>query len=247
MARSRWQFSLASLMLLVTLVCISLSLCNTSAELRLAQQRLRANRYESIFFKETEPDPSKLHGAVMLASCRVHVPEGHNYILHIRGHILDKGESANNFSNYGYTHGLSPGLHSIFVETNDFEGDDGVPSFIIRGSAKYLNEWKYNISLKGEKDPWLAVKNRRRAGPGLQYFSAKPGEPLELFRMRLMETVEEKQPDGTVVKYQRTPNGLANDILIWVDDDPNSKTVKPVALPVTNSGAGSKSGSRASQ
>ena len=278
MARFRFQYSLASLLFVVTIVCLLLSLYSTSNKLQSARQRLHANRYESAFFQESELDFNKLHSAVMLASCRVFVPEGREFWLHIQsGQIPESGGhdfGGGNLVGPGYKgccegFSLSPGLHAFYVESNNFEGDDGKPSFSIRGSGlgetwftgwgntldgldstrlshPSLGEWKLTVSLKGKKSSWLAVKNRHRAGRDLQYFTAKPGEPLELFRIMLMETVEEKQPDGTIAKYHRTSKGLANGIMIWIYDsqDKPPKTAPPAA---TDPDAGSNGGSEGGQ
>ena len=225
MARSRWQFSLASLMFVVTICCLSLSLCGTVHQLKQAQQKLEAERFESRFFDIARLDSDQLYGGAVLANCRVQVPAGYRGSLNIQwGQTLESGGygsgnikivSGYNVGNHGSS--LSPGLHSIVVKTNHFDGDNGKPSFIVsvsdRGRHNYSYSHKINFE-RGQRD-CLAIKNKCLAGPGLQYFTAKPGEPLELFRMRLMETVEEKQPDGTIVKYQRTPKGPANGILIW--------------------------------
>jgi hypothetical protein len=214
--RFRLQFSLATLLLLVTIACMAVALWVTARELWTLRAENQQYRNESGYL--TISDPKRLH-VIQIPTTdadtwrwRVFVPDDRQFLLHT---------SVGDVSLAGYTGGSG-------TSTTIPAGEHTVSARIARDIAgkrvlrfDFGNGGSTSTGMEGRRGDWLDrdMRGYSTAGAGVgKTQSAEPGQPLELIRLRAMETVEVKHPDGSVTKESVTPKGAADGFLIWIED-----------------------------
>jgi hypothetical protein len=188
MPRPRLQFSLATLMLLVTVACMAVALWVTSRELRSLRAENQKYRNESGHL--TISDRGKLH--VIQAPTtdgdtwrwRLFVPDDRKFLLHTR---------VGDVSLTGYTGGsgssttLPAGERLVSVRIARDIGGKRVLRF------DFGEGGSMSTGVEGRQGDWLDrdMRGYSTSGAGAgKTESAEPGQPLELIRLRAMETVE---------------------------------------------------------
>jgi hypothetical protein len=222
MPRIRPQFSLATLLLLVTIACIAVALWSTARELRRLRAENQQYRDESGYL--TISDTKKLHVIQVPATdgnvwrWRVFVPEGRNFWLHLNagnvpsfGHATRGSESDTVLpaGEYVVSASIAKDIAGARVLRVDFGNGRGTTTM------NYGSDW-VDRKTKG----WTTST----AG-GHHTQSAEPGQPLELIRLRVMEMDKEKQPDGAASKQSVAPGGPTDGFLIWIDELHVGKTM----------------------
>jgi hypothetical protein len=216
MPRFRLQYSLATLLLVVTVACMAVALWVTSRELGTLRAESQRYRNESGYL--TISDPKKLHVIKVPTTdgdtwrWRLFVPDDRKFLLHT---------SVGDVPLTGYTGGsgsstaLSAGEHTVSARIARDISSNRVLRFDLGGGSSI------STGMEGKRGDWLdrEMRGYSTAGAGAgKTDSAEPGQPLELLRLRVMEVVEVKHPDGSITKDSVTPKGSSDGFLIWIED-----------------------------
>ncbi len=223
----RPQYSLATLLLLVTVTCLAVALWSTSRELRELRTENQKYRNESGYLTIT--DPKNVH-AIRIPQpgdsnwhWRVFIPEGRQFRLRTLWHnIPEKGFSSGGGQPSSFWT-LVPGEQIIFAGVSQNLAGERV--FRVRSNR---------ASTYFPVGDWLMGSRWEFSSIGTSTRSVSPGEPLELLRLRATEQVQEKQPDGTIVAVKRSRKDPGPGFLVWIEDESAEKQRmknKPVAAP----------------
>jgi len=217
------RFSLATLILLATIVCLLVSLWTTSRRFREATgeaERLRAEirKYREEMGYLTISDPSKVHaiGVPALGNLkwqwRVYLPENRAFRVHVvTGGVPKEGVPPAPRTSSGSTSTIRSGESLLYAEVQKGRGgewvfhvEDGIGSSTL-GIHQTHERWLENFS------GWI-----EQVRPG-QTQAFEPGEPIVLLRLRVHEFVE-KTDDGRTSGHP--PDEPCDGLMIWIDEKP---------------------------
>jgi hypothetical protein len=224
--RLRPRFSLATLILAATIVCLLVALWATSRrlqetrlELALAQDELQKYRNELGYL--TISDSNKVHAIGVRTPgrlrwrWRVYLPENRRFRLHtVTGGVPKDGIAAP-----GKRTGMSSTIQS---------GECLLHAYVERGhNGKWLlfvdkPSGSGSVSIPENEGRWVEEGlgwSIQQIKPGsMQVF--EPGRPAVLLRLRV-HTIVEKHEDGRT--SQRAPEEPCDGLMIWIEEEPASQ------------------------
>jgi hypothetical protein len=213
MAKIPARFSLATLLLLATIVCLSAALWSSSREVQRARVKLEAAEARMLEYRNelgylTITNPDRLHlvrvpqPGSLCWRWRLYVPEENRFRLNIaRQRISSDGFDAMRCG----AATLSPG--EITVHASVFRDHNGKRVFRVEevGSSAITH------SMEGAQTQWLDGPggwSTNTAGSGGTTL-AKTGETFALLRLRAHEYDDHKD---------EPPDGPADGLMIWISD-----------------------------
>ena len=231
MPKRRWQFSLKTLLIVVTLIALMMALWATNNKLHeigeeyryyKSETKAEIEKYRAELGHLTISDPKRVHAAQVPTldgtwRWRVYIPEGRKLKLRNR---------AGRVPRTGYPGGMAitmePGEHTVWAGMQ--KNLEGRQVFTVKSSGA-----ETAIIFSDKDIAWIKkYKELPRNSSGVldgKTQSAEPGMPLLLLRSRVQKKTIDKAPDGTVIGSSTEPYpGPADGIMIWITD-PDGKKV----------------------
>jgi len=238
MIRLRPRFSLATLLLGVTMACLLAALAATSAKLRQVRAELAAAQaqlaeYRVQFGYVDISDPSKLHAACIptttpwLWMWRVYVPAEGRWKLRFQTNQIEP----HGFSgDLGGSMPLPPGEGILYARVTR----DAKRRLVFRVGQRGGSSCTYGLPDDWlRRNPgWLPEGVFARSGTVV----AEPNKPLVLLRFRA--TREEREKDGTG-RVIRAPDGPTDGVLVWITAGSGRKPRSAGGFPLAQPGFGS--------
>ena len=231
MARFRFQFSLASLLLFTTIVCLSVALWVTGIKYQRAQSELQ--RYRDELGHLTISDPNKVHAIGLKKSdssnwyWHVHIPEGRKcYLRYVVGDIPNGDDPKTSGSLE-----LTAGESTVFARMeSNLEGKKALRiGFDVRGrsTTSGVDGLSNSVSLEGKGFEWLRGTVFYSYGANKHTVSAEPGTWLLLKQQCWRDWDDMK---GTTATSGTTTNATSDNekgIRIWIGETPDDYIVNP--------------------
>ena len=210
----RLQYSLSTLLLVVTIVCMTFSLFFMYRELR--QVRLENQNYRDQFGFLTISDPNKLHSILIPSNendswrWRVYLPPGRSWKLRYIVNDVPPGDTFPSQHHYSEM-GIPPGEQTVFAGvTHDLSGKRVFQVAI-------ANKVAMRTDLEGKNGSWLDDGSGgltwQTVGTSSTY-SCASDVPLTLLRLR-----HQKQVAGVSTTYlPNSPSVPTDGFLVWIED-----------------------------
>jgi len=221
------RFSLATLILLATIVCLAVSLWTTSRRFRQATLEAETLRAEIQKYREemgylTISDPSKVHAIGVHAhgnfkwQWRVYLPENRRFWMHVvTGGVPQRGVPAPGTSSRSAW--MVESGQSLFYAAVEKDQRDNWVFCVDEGNSGSASQ----TGIHQAHEQWLERGvgwTTEQVTPGrTQTF--EPGQPIVLLRLRVHESVE-KAEDGTTSTSSREPEEPCDGLMIWIDETP---------------------------
>ena len=227
--KSRWprlRFSLATLILLATIVCLLVALWTTwrrqqeaTSEAKMLRDEIQKYRDEMGYLTIT--DPSKAHAIGVPAhrnlqwQWRVYLPENRRFQLHVvTGGVPKEGVAGRGRGSGSTTSTFRSGESLIYAEVQKdrngqwvFHVEEGIAA----GSS--------TIGIHQTHERWIeggAGWSTQHVNPG-QTQTFEPGEPIVLLRLRVTEIIE-KTEGGMVTR--RATDEPCDGLMVWIESAP---------------------------
>lgn len=228
--RSRWprlRYSLATLILLATIVCLLVALWTTSRRFRQATLEAETLRAEIQKYREemgylTISDPSKVHAIGVPAhgnfkwQWRVYQPENRRFRIHVvTGGVPKAGVPAPGTSS-GSASMIESGELLLYAAVEKDHRGNWV-FCVEEGNSGGASQ----TGIHQTHEQWLERGvgwSTEQVRPGrTQAF--EPGRPIVLLRLRVYESVENAE-DGQTSTSFREPDEPCDGLMVWIDETP---------------------------
>jgi hypothetical protein len=230
MKRSRFQFSLLTLLLLVTIVCLSAALWVMCRNLR--ETQAENQEFRDRFGYLTISDPKKIH-VIRIPNheedawrWRVYLPEGHQYQVCFQVGKIPRGLPADLSSDHSMP--LAPGEHTLFASlSSELHGN---PVFHVRDFGNRM----MGTALVGEKGDWLDDYTGGTLTGVLQGGTSvfeTSDNPKILLRLQVSESVA--STGQLVGKQGGSKPRSARGVVVWIEtiDAPKTSKQKAASTP----------------
>jgi hypothetical protein len=227
--QARWprlRFSLATLVLLATIVCLAVALWSTSRRFREATLQVEVLQEEVQKYREemgylTISDPSKVHAIGVPAlgrlkwQWRVYLPENRAFRVHaVTGGVPKEGVPAPPGTRSGSTSTMRSGELLIYAEVQK----DRNGQWVLHVEEGGMSAGSATIGIHQTHQRWLEHFSGwiEQVRPG-QTQAFEPGEPIVLLRLRVHE-IGEKTDHGRTSGHP--PEEPCDGLMIWIDQTP---------------------------